>query len=217
MVIKLSDLSKKKVYYDYKTKNKSFLKIAKILKNEGIRNYKFHLAVYDKDLIGIDPYAEDLTLLQQSKILKEATINVWYFLREVLRVPVPGGNVRFDLHRGNLAMIFCLTLNIDTSIELPRQHYKTYSAVSYYLWLMLYAAKNYTAIFSHKSYKDTVANLKRLTDMLEPQNKCLPGFMLAPLGNDDIRNQELLTIKSSNNSVRTVGPANNEEAADKSG
>ena len=178
----------------------------------------FHLSVYDKDLIGVDPFDENLTVEMKSKVFLESTINIWYFLREVIKVPVPGGSVHFELHRGNLAMIFALWLNLDTAVELPRQHYKTYSAACYYLWLLMYSARNYTMIFSHKSHQDTVANLKRLTDMLVFENGCLPDYMLTPLNEKiDIWNTQTVTVKSNNNTIRTIGPANSREGADKSG
>ena len=132
-------------------------------------------------------------------------------------MPVPGGHVMFDLHRGNLAMIFCLWLNLDTSIELPRQHYKTYSAVFYYLWLLLLKAENYEMVFTNKSNADSIRNLKRLTDLLDPTKKYLPTYMRTPLGPTDTNNQERLTIVSLNNTIRVVSPSNSQENADKAG
>ena len=142
---------------------------------------------------------------------------MWYFIREVARVPVPGGYVSFELHRGNLAMLFCLWLNLDTAIELPRQHYKTYSAVFYYLWLLLLKAENYEMVFTNKSAGDSIRNLKRLTDLLDNDKKYLPPYLKTPLGPNDTNNQERLTIVSTNNTIRVVSPSNSEENADKAG
>ena len=206
-----------KVYFDIKTKNTSFIKISKELRENGIQSYMFPLMIYDKDLIGVDPHDPNLTATQKSRIIIECKRNIWYFIREVARVPVPGGHVMFELHRGNLAMIFCLWLNLDTSIELPRQHYKTYSAVFYYLWLLLLKAENYEMVFTNKSNADSIRNLKRLTDLLDPSKTLTPPYMRTPLGPNDTNNQERLTITSLNNTIRVVSPSNSPENADKAG
>lgn len=209
----------KTIYYDYHTKNKSFLKVCKILKDEGITNFAFPLMIYDKDLIGIDPYSEEVknNLSLQLKIANEVANNVWYFIREVVRVPNPGASIPFGLHRGNLAMIFCLNCNLNTYVELPRQHYKTYSAVVYYAWVNMYKARNYNMIFTHKAYADTVENLRRLKQLLDPENGCLPEYLLAPLGKNDKNNENEFIIASNNNRIKVVGPANDTAGADKSG
>ena len=212
-------LDNKTIYYDYQTKNKSFLKVCKILKDEGIVNFAFPLMTYDKDLIGIDPYSDEVknNIRLQLKIKNEVANNMWYFLREVVRVPNPGASIPFGLHRGNLAMLFCLNCNFNTYVELPRQHYKTYSAVVYYAWVNMYKARNYNMIFTHKAYADTVENLRRLKQLLDPDNGCLPEYLLAPLGKNDKNNENEFIIASNNNRIKVVGPANDSAGADKAG
>lgn len=212
-------LDNKTIYYDYQTKNKSFLKVCKILKDEGIVNFAFPLMTYDKDLIGIDPYSDEVknNIRLQLKITNEVANNMWYFLREVVRVPNPGASIPFGLHRGNLAMLFCLNCNFNTYVELPRQHYKTYSAVVYYAWVNMYKARNYNMIFTHKAYADTVENLRRLKQLLDPDNGCLPEYLLAPLGKNDKNNENEFIIASNNNRIKVVGPANDTAGADKAG
>lgn len=212
-------LDNKTIYYDYQTNNKSFLKVCKILKDEGIVNFAFPLMTYDKDLIGIDPYSDEVknNIRLQLKITNEVANNMWYFLREVVRVPNPGASIPFGLHRGNLAMLFCLNCNFNTYVELPRQHYKTYSAVVYYAWVNMYKARNYNMIFTHKAYADTVENLRRLKQLLDPDNGCLPEYLLAPLGKNDKNNENEFIIASNNNRIKVVGPANDTAGADKAG
>ena len=206
------------VYFDVKTKNTSFIRTSKELKDNNVRSFMFPLMIYDKGLIGVDPYDEKLSAALKARIIIECKRNIWYFIREVARVPVPGGHVMFDLHRGNLAMLFCLWLNLDTSIELPRQHYKTYSAVFYYLWLLLLRAENYEMVFTNKSNADSIRNLKRLTDLLDPSKKYLPDYLRTPLNASlDTNNQERLTVVSLNNTIRVVSPSNSQENADKAG
>ena len=65
------------VYYDFDTKNKSFLITAKDLKTNGIKNYYFFLALYDPDLHGVDPYDENLSDVMRYKIITECIRNPW--------------------------------------------------------------------------------------------------------------------------------------------
>ena len=73
-------------YYDKKTNNKSFLKVATDLKKVGIKNYYFMLEIKDVSLVGIDPYAVDektgktkLTKDQIKRIMIECSRNPWYY------------------------------------------------------------------------------------------------------------------------------------------
>jgi len=77
--------------YDYNTKNISFIKMAKQLKDKGVRNWNFMLTLYDPKLQGIDPYDPNLSLEMQVRIQKEVMINYWYYVREVIRINSTGG------------------------------------------------------------------------------------------------------------------------------
>lgn len=82
----VNPITEGKVYFDVKTKNKSFIKVAKELKDNDIRSYMFPLMIYDKGLIGVDPYDPDLSPGLKSRIVIECKRNMWYFIREVARV-----------------------------------------------------------------------------------------------------------------------------------
>ena len=87
-------------FVDYTTSNNSFLKMYKKLKSMDIKNNKFFLRIYDRSLSKIDPHDPNLTQEEQSKVLQECIRNPWYFIREVIRIPVPGKPKKFELHRG---------------------------------------------------------------------------------------------------------------------
>ena len=109
-------------YYDTGTSNKSFLQVAKDLRQLGIENFYFMLEINDYSLVDVDPYAPDLTLDQISRIMTECTRNIWYYLREVCRIPSQGGvSVPFKANRGNIAQTWCLLHGIDSWLCLPRQ------------------------------------------------------------------------------------------------
>lgn len=108
------------------TKNESFLRTAKLLKQMGIKNYAFMLCLYDPDLANIDVHdLEDNTPeneILRTKVQIEARRNGWYFLRECIRIYEQGGSpVRFRLDRGSCAMAWCFLNGIDYTGMQPRQ------------------------------------------------------------------------------------------------
>jgi hypothetical protein len=77
--------------YDYNTSNLSFIKMAKQLKDKGVKNWNFMLQLYDSKLQGIDPNSPNLSLEMQGRILKEVKLNFWYYIREVIKINSTGG------------------------------------------------------------------------------------------------------------------------------
>ena len=124
---KVKDRKPKKVYYQTETKNKSFLKMWALLEAKGIENNLFFLKTYNKHLLNIDPYDDDLTVEEKTVVFEECTINKWYYIREVFRLPENGsaikvgGGIRFQLHRSNLAQIWASELNLNSFTIAPRQ------------------------------------------------------------------------------------------------
>ena len=109
---KLTALSNNGYYYHIGTENTSFLKTAQELKEKNVINNKFMLALYDEKLAYINPFDNKLSKEIKSRILIEITSNPWYFWREILLVPVPGGEIRFRLHLGNLAILWAMCSNL---------------------------------------------------------------------------------------------------------
>lgn len=147
--------------YDYDTTNASFIAMASILYRKGIENYNFFLKLYDEDLVGVDPYAPDVSSEYKLKIVFECRRNFWYFIREVFIIPGVG---RYKLHRGNLAASWCFLNNIPTYEVLPRQQGKTWAVIAYALWVFNFGAEYTNMLFMNKQAKDSQMNLKRLKD-----------------------------------------------------
>lgn len=207
------------VYYQMSTTNKSFLNMAHYLKSIGIKNYKFHMALLDKDLAGVDPHDPTLNQYMKQKILRECMANYWYFLREVVRIPDQGGTgsgVKYELHRGNLALNFIMMLNLNIFLELPRQHYKTISAICRYLYLYNFGTSNSEITFLHKKLDESKLNLQRLKDIRD----CLPSYlrMNQPYSQDGKKIKVPDTIERivhplNGNKIRTTPSARNKIAA----
>ena len=163
------------VYYQMSTTNQSFINMHYILKNLGVKNNRFMLALLDPDLAGVSPYDPNLNQMMKRKILIEVVNNYWYFLREVVRIPSPGipGGVPYQLHRGNLALNFCMMYNFNIFMELPRQQGKTMSAICRYLWIYNFGTTDSEITFLNKKMDDSKLNLQRMKDIRD----LLPSFL----------------------------------------
>ena len=165
------------VYYQMETSNKSFIDMHFFLKAKGIKNNRFFLILYDRDLAGVDPRDPTLNEMMKAKILRECCINFWYFIREVVLVPMQGGDVgggsRYTLNRGNLAMNWAFILNWNTFLELPRQHGKTIGAVIWYLWVYNFGTTNSEIMFMNKKHDDSKMNLARMKEIRD----ALPRYL----------------------------------------
>jgi len=201
---------KVKVHYQTNTDNYSFIKMHLFLKENGIKNNKFFLKIYDKSLIGVDPYSENLTLEQKAKIVTEVKRNYWYFIREIVKISVSGGKKRYELHRGNLALSFCLLQNINSIIELPRQRFKTMSICTFYLWLYNYATKNSELMLLNKQLGDCRTNLKRIKDLRDN----LPDYLQMINLKDDVDNIGMIESATTSNKIVVKPSAVTEIAAD---
>lgn len=162
------------IYFQMNTQNQSFLNMHYYLKARGIQNNKFHLLLYDQDLLNIDPYDPNLPVFMKQKIFIECQRNYWYYVREVVRVQSQGGPyVRYKLDRGNLALNFCFTLNLNIYMEQPRQTGKTVGTEVWYSWVYNFGSRNANMIFLNKKHDDAKRNLNDVKQLI----KALPPYL----------------------------------------
>lgn len=186
--------------YDVYTTNLSFLQIAKDLKTLGVKNNKFFLKTYDPVLIGVDVYSQNLSPDIIARIHNECLRNIWYYLREVARIPNeggalgPGSGVKFMLNRANLASTYLFTNHIPNYLVIPRQVGKTQSTLSTLSHTFLYGTTNTTFAFMNKSQEDSNLNLSRLKKQIE----CLPLWMQQKYTFDETT-QEFREVKGIDN------------------
>lgn len=203
------------IYYQTDTKNKSFLKMYKFLRDMGIKNNKFFLALYDKDLAKIDP----LTIQRpdkwiKAKVLRECIVNPWYYLREICTIKVPGGTTRYILNRGNLALTYCVLNNIDTSLMMPRQNGKSIGAAAVFDWLLRFGATNSQILLFNKKQCDASLNLKRITEFIDPY---IPYWLKDSASVEDKDNSEIFYLSKRGNEIQVMPSANSADVADKLG
>lgn len=190
--------------YDWKTKNKSFLSLFKDLKALGIKNNKFFLTIYDRDLIGIDPYDPILPLDMKLKIILECKRNPWYWLREVCRIPMDGkpiaigGGSMFLIDRNSCASWYLFLNCIDHYASKPRQCGKTQNAIAEIDWAFHFGSMSSNFTFANKDGANNKMNLYRL----KCQRDMLPAYMQMRLAVDNEGN----FVKEQNNVTSMRNP-----------
>lgn len=209
-----------KISFQTTTQNTSFLKMHYFLKMKGIENNAFFLALYDTDLMNVDPRDSRLNTFWKAKILKECKFNYWYFLREVIRIPESGSEVGggsfYRLDRGNLALNFGFTLNWNMFLELPRQFGKTTSALCWYLWIFNFGTTNSEIMFMNKKHDDSKANLRHLREIRSALPSYLQMDSLYGADGKKLRptsNVETMTHPINNNKISTKPGANSKSKA----
>lgn len=151
------------MYYDYYTKNENFLEMSRLLAKQGIKNCNFMLKTIHDELLGIDPYSENLSENQKQIIVEECQLNIWYFLREVVRIPAQGGGTTsFFLNKSILAQLYLYSLNISSFLQSVRNTYVTTTL---------------KAICLHRAYNQILIIDKLVTQGLK-QNSLLMEYLV---------------------------------------
>ena len=206
--------------YDKKTKNKSFIDVYTQLKLLGIKNCEFHLTLLNPMLQGVDPYDPNLTSQQVMMIVQECKLNIFYYLREVVRIEEQGGQlVRFRLDRGTLAALYCFYNNINFYLMKPRQTGKTVGILAMLSWAFKFSGPNSDMLFA--CYKDNLSK-KNLRGMKNILNN-LPSY-LSKMGTEvvnnigkKVRKTDNITMyrePAQNNSAMIAACASTEDAAE---
>ena len=194
--------------YDWDTKNQSFIDVHNQLKMRGIKNNAFHLILLNPALRGVDPHSQTLTLQQKLMIIQECQLNIFYFLREVVRIPEQGKGypVPFRLDRGTLAALFCFANDINFYLIKPRQTGKSVGIDAMLAWAFKFGITNGQFMFAgnkEKTPKDNLKKMKHYIDLLPPY--------IANLGTS-AKDSSGHTIRKTNNVKSYVEPATNNSA-----
>lgn len=164
-----------KPYYDFTTKNESFIKVHKALKDAGINNNKFMLTIFNSDLIGVDPSDPNLDLIVKKNIMEECMTNYWYYIREVIRLPIQGNNtIRYIADRSNIAQSWCsLLLDIDTWTTKPRQIMLTTSTMVLLSWILLFGKSSMEMNINSRLIDESVFRNIKLKKIIQS----LPSYL----------------------------------------
>lgn len=154
--------------YDFGTHNRSFLTVARELKSLGIKNFYFMLKVYDPSVVYIDPFNPNITKDEINRVILECSRNMWYYIREIVRIPDQGGlPVPYKANRGNIAQAWCIDNHLDSCLCMPRQQGKTVSAIAEQSWGYQFGTSSSQFIFINKSDTDSKVNLGRMKTILD--------------------------------------------------
>lgn len=201
--------------YDISTRNSSFIKMHLFLKNKGIQKNKFFLQLNDLDLLGVNPHAKNLDPKIVAKIIKEIYSNRWYFLREIALIPVPGGTVKYDLNRGNLAQSWCASKSINSATMLPRQQGKTIGVTVDDLYSAYFGSTNSEELYFNKSLPDSVNNLKRFKTLRSLLPQYLRDYILD--SKNDVDNEKQITSYLTKTTIHAKSAPTDPVTADKLG
>lgn len=128
----------------YETSNKSFLRLAEVYHAMGIENNCFHLSLLDPSLKNVNPHDPNLDIDTKARIVAECKDNLWYYLREVIRIPVPGSlePIMFEANRCNIAIYWLFLNHVMTLVVILRQTGKTTTLVGLTSYLLNGGATN---------------------------------------------------------------------------
>nr|DAT85716.1 MAG TPA: large terminase [Caudoviricetes sp.] len=181
------------------------------LKKAGVKNWYFLLEIKDISLCKIDPHAQDKdahhTTLNKNEIQRvvfECKNNLWYYLREVCRIPEPGApnGVPYKANRGNIAQAWCLLNGIDSWLCLTRQQGKTQSALALIAWCYSFGTTNSQFIFVNKDGDNAKENLRRLGAQID----VLPEYLRFESAMAD---EDGKIVKMKKNATKMVHPVTN--------
>lgn len=214
IVLFASDWDRFRVYADFGTKNETFLKLAHLYRDElKVKNWKFHLALMQPELSGVDPYDPYLDITTKAKIAFECKHNPWYYFREVARIPQSGPVPSpFLANRGNIALYWSFFNHINFGLLQPRQTGKSVSTDVLMVGLMFIWGYKTTINLITKDAKLRDSNIERLKEMRE----LLPDY-IDMVDSNDADNSETITCKRLDNRYKTSVARNDKIAADKLG
>jgi len=188
---------------DKTTKNQSWVRLASVYREMGIKNHAFILALVNPMLKGIDPHASNLTDQQKMAIALECKINPWYFFREVARVPAIGSDEpsMVEANRGNIALWWSFFNHAMIILIQIRQTGKSVSTDLLMTLLTQLVCQNTKINLMTKDDALRRKNVERLKDISED----LPRYMQLKT-RDDVNNTEEITVKALNNVYSTHVP-----------
>lgn len=123
---------------NFLTKNRSCIQTIAMYDKSELDDRDFCLTLINENLIGVDPYYENLCDEMKRMIIKECRENIWYFLREVVRIPTNIDGVveyvHLPLNVANVSAIHRCINSVDSYLMSPRQAHKDITFLAMALW-----------------------------------------------------------------------------------
>lgn len=127
--------------------NTSFVEMCKALNRMGVKNYDFMMKTNDPDLEAIMMYHQaPYESIELDYIVEECENNIWFFLREIAKIPQIDISEEFKLNEMNMAAIFCLEAGQSVYINSPRETFKTTSMLCWLAYKLAFKPETFTEI-----------------------------------------------------------------------
>ncbi len=199
---------------DYNCPNRSFLNYSLLLKEMGIRNWKFPIALINSDLLGKDPHSPNLSLEEMAMFSEEFRLNPWSYFRLCARAPgsTPETPIYFTANRSNMSMYWLYFNHITVCLVQPRQTGKTFGSTSLDAYLLNIGSVGGRTLLLTKDEglrAKTLTEIKKLEDLF-------PVY-LKQHSKNDIGNREEINVSSLDNNYKALVARNDPIAADKTG
>lgn len=201
MILFLNDWQEKHPYaiVDLKTKNESWIRLAKVYQTMGVKNHAFMLALHNPNLQNLNPYDPNLTHDEMLAIAVEAKENPWYFFREILKLSAQGSSaVQVKANRFNVALWWLFFNHVQTYCILQRQIGKSVTLFGLVTYILELGGLN-TDI--HLLTKDDDLRIKSVTDVKDMIDE-LPWYLKLK-NKTDAYNTEKITINELGNTLNT--------------
>lgn len=181
---------------DTETPNKTFLEYAIKLKDFGIRNHAWPLALLNPRLQGVDPLSPDLTHEEIAMITVEAKLNPIYILREILRAPPKAGTipVQFRANRSNMSLFWLFFNHVTVILIQIRQTGKSFGFESLMSILLNTRCVNTEINLLTRSSGLKAETMERLKDIIDGY----PDYLKQRKKND-VANSDIIRISNLNN------------------
>lgn len=188
---------------DFNTTNKSFVQLAMLYRDMGIKNNAFHLTLLNPELSGVDPFSKELTKEQIIMITAEVKSNPWYFLREIARAPAKAGlhPTKVRANRSNIALFWLFLNHCQIILVQPRQTGKSFNTDILMVWLLLFRCDNTEINLLTKDDILRRTNVQRLKDIMTD----LPEY-LQIRNKYDSNNSEEISVNARGNKYNTHLP-----------
>lgn len=186
-----------------RTRNRSAVKLALKLKQAGIKNHAFFLALHNPLLENVNPHSPDLTAAEMLMIGVECRENPWYYLREIAKAPAQAGTdpSPVELNRSVICLWWCFLLHITIILTQPRQTGKSFATDLLMTWLYNFRCNATQINLMTKDEKLRAENVKRLKDVYDE----LPPYLNFKT-RDDANNTEEISVKRLGNTYKTHVP-----------
>ena len=134
------------MHFEYE-KNISFDRMSERLSRRGVEDSKFMLELNNESLSNVDPYDVDLSDENKKKVIDEIDY-MWYFFRDVLRVPAQGGGFApYKLNEANLELLTILKMRQSAWVTIPRQSLTRFTLAAWIVWNSVkFCGKNYKTL-----------------------------------------------------------------------